>query len=118
VTPRPTIAVLYRLPLLVEALRHALEDVGEVRAFATPSGDPLQLLEALAPDAVVVDSERDAEAALAYAAETHRPALYIPWPELTLQVARATGWEPVAIDLSPEVLAMFLSDALRVEAVT
>lgn len=109
---RPLVALLYHLPLLVEALRHALDDVADVRAFESPHSDPSSLLVALAADAVIVDSKRDADAAVAFHRETRRPALYIPFPELVLYSATAGGWELVPGDLSPELVATFISDAL------
>jgi hypothetical protein len=109
---RPLVAVLYHLPLLVEALRHALSGVADLRAFESPHGDPSALLTALAADAVIVDSARDAEAALAFHRETRRAAFYIPFPELALHTATAAGWERVPGELSPELVATFISDAV------
>jgi len=112
VRAQPLIAVFFRVPLLVEALQDVLADVGEVRAFASPSTEPLRLLEAFMPDAVIVDGERDAEAALAYAGESNVPVLYLPWGDSELYAARGGAWVPVAGGPSPEAIRNALVEAL------
>jgi hypothetical protein len=111
VRDEPVIALLYRVPLLVEALRHALDHVGEVRAFPSPSTEPLQLLEAFMPDAVIVDGERDAEAALTYAGESGAPVLYLRWGESQLYTARDGEWVAVPGGQSPEAIRNALVEA-------
>jgi hypothetical protein len=111
VRPSPLIAVFFRVPLLVEALRQALADVGEVRAFASPNTEPLGLLEAFMPDAVIVDGERDAQAALAYAGESRVPVLYLPWGESQLYAAREGQWVAVPGGPAPEAIRNALVEA-------
>jgi hypothetical protein len=111
VRDRPLVAVFFRVPLLVEALRQALDGVGEVRAFPSPTTEPLQLLEAFMPDAVIVDGERDAKAALAYAGESRVPVLYLPWGESQLYAAREGEWVAVPGGPAPEAIRNALAEA-------
>jgi hypothetical protein len=107
------IAVFFRVPMSVEGLRDALRGLGDVRAFPSPAGDPLRLLESLRPDAVIVDGERDASAALAYAHEARIPALYVPSESSTLHRVARHGWEAVEGDPSPELIRNILEAALQ-----
>ena len=109
----PVIAVFFRVPMLVEGLRDALRGLGDVRAFPSPAGDPLRLLESLRPDAVIVDGERDAGAALAYAREARIPALYVSSESSALHRAAQQGWERVDGDASPELIRNVLEAALQ-----
>ncbi len=98
---RPLVAVLIRVPLLLEGLRHELGRVAEIRAIEVRDGESAGLLASIRPDAVVVAEEEPAEAALAFSQATDAPALYLRLAEQTLEVARAGRWERLGDDLSP-----------------
>jgi hypothetical protein len=91
---RPLVAVVCSVPLLAEALNSALE-FAEVRAFAGDHGDTAGLLRWLRPDAVVVDSERDAHEAAAFALERELPVVHISVREQTLRIFHGGAWTAV-----------------------
>jgi len=92
---RPLVAVLCSVPLLAEAVGAALE-FAEVRPFSGGRGDTVGLLRWLRPDAVIVDSERDAQEASAFAQEHDLPVLYISVRERELRLLRDGAWEFVS----------------------
>ena len=89
---RPLVAVLCSVPLLVEAVDAALE-FAEVRAFSSGRGDTVGLLRWLRPDAVIVDSDRDAQEATAFARERDLPVLHISVRERELRLFHRGAWE-------------------------
>jgi len=58
----PTVALLYDVPLLAEALADVFEGFAELRAFRA-DGDAAGLLRSLRPDAVIVESADPGDAA-------------------------------------------------------
>ncbi len=89
---RPLVAVLCSIPLLVEAVGAALE-FAEVRPFSGGRGDTAGLLRWLRPDAVIVDSDRDAQEASAFAQEHDLPLLHISVRERELRLFHHGAWE-------------------------
>ena len=89
---RPLVAVLCSVPLLVEAVSAALE-FAEVRPFSGGRGDTTGLLRWLRPDAVIVDSDRDAQEAAAFAQEHDLPLLHISVRERELRLFHRGTWE-------------------------
>lgn len=61
---RPLVAVLYRVPLVCEAIVAALDPIVSTSAFPAGVGDLLGLLDSVSPDAIVVDSVEAGEIAL------------------------------------------------------
>jgi hypothetical protein len=100
----PLVAVVCRVPLLSEALAAALEGIACVRTFPAGRGDTAGLLRALAPDAVVVDSESEAHQAAAFARETHSPLLHVSLRDQTLRTFADGRWRQVEEDPSPEAI--------------
>ena len=102
---RPLIALVCSVPLLVEAVSAALE-FAEVRAFSGDHGDTAGLLRWLRPDAVVVDSERDANEAAAFALERGLPVVHLSVRAQTLRVFHQGSWTMVGSgeDPTPEVI--------------
>jgi hypothetical protein len=88
---RPLVAVVCSVPLLAEAVTSALE-FAEVRAFSGNRGDTAGLLRWLRPDAVVVDSDRDAHEAAEFALEHALPVVHISVREQTLRVFHGGDW--------------------------
>lgn len=97
----PLVAVVSAVPMLREALAD-LDEIVEVHGF--PAGrDTAGLLRWLAPDAVVVDSELEAEEATAYARESGAPLLRISYADAKVYVLETSGWvERAGAGLSPE----------------
>ena len=91
---RPLVAVVCDVPLLGEAVESALE-FAEVRSF-TAHRDTEGLLTWLRPDAVVVDSDAEADAASAVAARVGVPVLHISVRDHTLRLFRRGAWTQVA----------------------
>lgn len=90
---QPLVAVLSSVPMLVEALANTLEDIAEVRVFPSGRGDTQGLLRSLAPEAIVVDNEEEAEAAAAFAREADTPVVLVSYREENLLVLTDAGWE-------------------------
>ena len=94
----PLVAVLYRVPLFVEALTDAFEGFAEVQPVRIGDGDVGGLLEALRPDALIV------EALAVPASVIDVPAVHVCL-ESGLVRAREDGrWAEVGVDLSPEAI--------------
>jgi DNA-binding NarL/FixJ family response regulator len=108
----PLVAVLCRVPLVVEGLRDALEEIGDVACFSTGNGESGALLESLRPDAVVVDGDREAASALEFSRSTGAAALYVRLDERRLELAAADGWVAQDVELSPECVRNLLARAL------
>lgn len=89
----PLVAVVSSVPMLSEALSHALEGIAEVHGFPAERGDTSGLLRWLQPDGVVVDSEEEAEAAAEYAQETESPLVLVSYPDEKLRILRDGSWQ-------------------------
>jgi hypothetical protein len=86
------VAVLYSVPLLYEAISSSLDEIAEVHGFPARRGDPVGLLRALAPDAVVVDDPVEAEAVSGWAAEQDVPLVHVRLRERKLRLLRHGEW--------------------------
>jgi hypothetical protein len=89
----PLVAVLYSVPLLFEAISSSLEEIAEVHGFPARRGDPVGLLRALAPDAVVVDDPVEAEAVSGWAEEQDVPLVHVRLLERKLRLLRHGEWQ-------------------------
>ena len=85
-------AAVYTVPLLCEALAGALEGIAELRTFPARHGDTGGLLRSLEPDAVIVDSDDEADAAATYGADTGAPLVHVMLRERRLRVFRDGAW--------------------------
>ena len=72
----PLVAVICSVPLVFEGLRDALSSIARVQFFPAATGTT-GLLRWVKPDAVVVDSEDEAEYATAFARELDLPLVLI-----------------------------------------
>jgi hypothetical protein len=89
--------------MLREALADSLDEIADVRAFPAGKGDTAGLLTWLAPDAVVVDREPDAEEAAEYSRGSGTPLLRVSYEDAKVYVLGSTGWEEADGDnLAPE----------------
>jgi hypothetical protein len=98
----PLVAVVCRVPLLSEALADALEGIADVRRFPAGRADTDGLLRALAPDAVVVDTEAEAHQAIAFAVEAHAPLVQVSLRDRTLRTFEDGRWHEADAAASPE----------------
>ena len=100
----PLVAVVCRIPLVFEALTAALEGIADVRPFPAERADTAGLLRALAPDAVVVDSEAEARDAEAFVRETGALLVHISLDDETLRRFEDGRWHEPEAAASPEAI--------------
>lgn len=110
---RPLVAVVCVVPLLGEAMESAL-DFAEVRSFTASDGDIAGLLRWMQPDALIVDSEGDAEDAAAFARDRELPVLHVSAQKRTLRLYRHGTWEIIGSDegTTPTVIRNVIAGAL------
>jgi hypothetical protein len=89
------VVVVCTVPLLSEAVEASFRGIAEVRSFPGELEDTDGLLRSVDPDAIVVDSEPQAEAAEAYARETGTPLVHVILREQQLRVLRNGTWHVV-----------------------
>ena len=91
----PLVAVVCAVPLLSEALSAILDSIAEVRSFPAHGGDTSGLLRSLGPDAIVVDTEEEAENAAPFARERGLALVHVLLRERRLRVLSGDGemWE-------------------------
>jgi hypothetical protein len=89
----PLVAVLCRVGILYEALSPVLGSVAEVRRFPTEGGDTAGLLRWLRPDAIVVDTQEEADEAMTFARESKTPLVQVRLRERKLLVLTNGSWE-------------------------
>ena len=95
-TRQPLVAVLYRVPLLCEAISSALDDIAEVHMFQARRGDTVGLLRSLRPDAVVVDHPSEAAEARGWTERRGVPLVHISLRERRIRVLRSGDWDESA----------------------
>lgn len=101
----PLVVVICAAPLLCEALSSALDGIAAVRQFPASRGDTAGLLSSVRPDAVVVDSDDEAEAAAAFAAGDDAPVVHVSYRANTLRVFADGFWrEPARAVATPEAV--------------
>jgi hypothetical protein len=107
----PLVAVLYRVPLFVEALIEAFDGLADVQPVKIADSDVGGLLIALRPDALIV------EALEVPAAGADVPAVHVCLESGAVRARKDGQWTEVGVDLSPEAIrnallrAMLRSDA-------
>jgi hypothetical protein len=89
---RPLIVLICRVELLGEALRGALDEIGEVRMFRAGMGDTDGLLRSLGPDAVVVDDDAEAEAARVFVTESNVLLVEVSYADERLRLFVEGEW--------------------------
>ncbi len=98
----PLVALVCRVPLLYEALTTALDGIASVRRFPAGGGDTSGLLRALRPDAVIVDSEEEADEATAFARESSSTLVHVSLRGRTVRTLQDGRWQDAHGDASPE----------------
>jgi hypothetical protein len=101
---QPLVAVVCRVPLVYEALTAALEGIADVRPFPAGRADTAGLLRALAPDAVVVDSEAEARDAEAFVRGTESLLVHVSIADETLRTFKDGRWQEPEDAASPEAI--------------
>jgi hypothetical protein len=109
----PLVAVVSGVPLLSEAVEEALQGMAEVRSFPAGGGDTDGFLRFLRPDAVVVDSAEEAQAAIRFARDAGATLVHVSLPDRRLRLLRTGGWVEYANgSASPERLRSALAAGL------
>jgi hypothetical protein len=103
---RPLVVTISDFPIFYEAVAGSLSDRATVQSLQPVGGDTETVLKAIAPDAVIVDNVRDAQAAAAAAVEQGFRIVHVSSEEATLRVLGARGW-------SEQDLPSMGSDAFR-----
>jgi len=102
----PLVAVLYRVPLFVEALIAAFDGLAEVQPIKMADGDIDGLLAALLPDALIV------EALEVPATGADIPAVHVCLESGAVRARKDGEWSEVGVDLSPEAIRNALLRAM------
>jgi phage tail protein X len=102
----PLVAVLHRVPLFVEALTEAFDGLADVQPVKVGDGDVGGLLEALRPDALIVEAP-DVPASAA-----HVPAVHVCLESSVVRARKHGEWTEVGVDLSPEAIRNALLRAM------
>jgi len=108
---QPLVMVLYSLPLMCEAIASSLEAFADVRGFPALRPDPVGLLDAVAPDAVVVDHALEAAAVRNWAQRENVPLIHIRLRERKIRILRHGVWEE-SIGASSEAIRNVIAGAL------
>jgi hypothetical protein len=95
---RPLLAVVFSVPLFVEALLAACDGIADVQALRADDAGLEGLLLALRPDAAIV------EAAMRPAYTLRGPLVHVELEEQRVSVLTAAGWAEADIDLSGEAI--------------
>lgn len=108
----PVIAVVYSVPLVVEALVDGLRGLGEVRAFPASTGDVEGLLGSLQPAAVVVDRDDEALTASRYAHAAGIPVVHVDLRARSVRLFAGARWRDTHEDTSPQAVRNLLAAAI------
>jgi hypothetical protein len=107
---RPLIAVVARVPLFVEALAAAFDDLADVQAVRLVDGELEGLLAALRPDAVVVEAGQEP----GFTVEV--PLLHVDLERQAVRSRAGEDWTQHEIDLSGEAIRNVVLAAMFAEA--
>jgi hypothetical protein len=108
---QPLVAVLSSVPLLSEAISSSLEGIADVHGFPARRADPIGLLNALAPAAVVVDDSAEAEAVRPWAEAHDIPLLHVRLRKRKLRLLRDGEWQE-SIGASSEAIRNVIAGSL------
>ena len=94
----PLVAVVYRVPLFVEAVTAAFDEFAWVQPLRAGDADVRGLLAVLRPDAVIVeDGTRPS-------LDVDVPVLHVDLETAVVHAKRGGEWEELALELSPEAI--------------
>ena len=92
---QPRIAAICAVPLLSEAISAVLDEIAEVQSFPANGRDIRGLLRWLRPDGIVVDTQKSADDAEAYARAAGCPLVHVQLPKQQLRVLADGRWKKV-----------------------
>jgi hypothetical protein len=95
---RPLVAVVFRVPLFVEALTAAFDGLADVQALRAVDGELAGLLGALRPDAVVVEATDEP------LLEMSVPLVHVDLERQRVRLRGADEWAEHEVDLSGEAI--------------
>jgi len=93
---RPLIAVISRVPLLVEALTAAFAGIADLQAVSADDVEAHGLVRAFRPDAVIVESTASD------IVDAGIPCVRLDLDTQRVSIREGAGWRDLQIDLSPE----------------
>jgi hypothetical protein len=108
---QPLVAVLSSVPLLSEAISLSLDGIANVRGFPARRGDPVGLLSALAPAAVVVDDTAEAEAIRRWAEDRDVPLVHVRLHKRKIRLLHHGEWQE-SIGASAEAIRNVIAGSL------
>ena len=108
---QPLVAVLSSVPLLSEAISLSLEGIANVRSFPARRDDPIGLLDAVAPAAVVVDDTAEAEAVRQWAEDQGVPLVHVRLHKRKIRLLRHGEWQE-SIGASAEAIRNVIAGSL------
>jgi hypothetical protein len=95
---RPLIAVLSRVPIVVEALAGVFAGIADVQAISSDDAEAEGLLRAFRPDAVAAEGDA------ADLVDDHIPCLRVDFDVQELHLRDGDTWRLIDVDLSPEAI--------------
>lgn len=107
---RPLVAVVFRVPLFVEALAAAFDGIGEVQPIRATDGGLAGLLEALRPDGIV------AEGIALPALRWNGPMVRVDLEAQSVSRLEGGAWRLLDLELSGESIRNAVLDAMVSEA--
>jgi hypothetical protein len=107
----PLVAVLSRVPLLLEGVAAAVGEFVDVQMFPA-GGDTPGLLRSVQPDAVVVDDARQAEEAVPFARDVGAQLLHISLEDRRLRIYGRDGWSESCAEASEAAIRNAIAGAL------
>lgn len=108
---RPLVAVVFRVPLFVEALTAAFDGLADLQQIRARDGALSGLLQALRPDAVVVEDSQFPELRVS------APILYVDLEAPTVRRLVDGEWHNLDLELSGEDIRNAVFDAILCESV-
>lgn len=94
---RPLVVTISNVPIFHAAVVGSLHDWATVQSLEPAGGDTRAVLKAIAPDAVIVDNDRDAQAAAVAAVEQGFRIVHVPPDESVLRVLGSRGWSELGL---------------------
>ncbi len=110
VRARPLVLVLFTVPLFVEALTAAFEDLADVRAMRAADAELGGLVAALRPDVMVIEQSAEPEL------DESVPLVHVSLDERVVYVLRDGAWQQEDIDLSGEAIRNLALSTLSIGA--
>lgn len=98
VRTRPLVAVLSRVPILVEALAGAFAGIADVHAVSADDVGAHGLVRAFRPDAVVAEGDA------AELVDDHIPCLRVDFDLQEMRLREGDSWQLIDADLAPEAI--------------